>query len=98
MTSVFAPSFTFVRWLEKKKARTVKNPYRPIDRRMLDIIWMIRWKWSDKKPLPGATNTRERGPFGRDATTTLGEWAAQWLEIYKKGKVEDGTYRKIHAR
>lgn len=54
---------------------------------------MIRWKWSDKKPLPGATNTRERGPFGRDATTTLGEWAAQWLEIYKKGKVEDGTYR-----
>ena len=25
--------------------------------------------------------------------TTLGEWAAQWLAIYKKGKVEDGTYR-----
>lgn len=24
---------------------------------------------------------------------TLGEWAVQWLEIYKKGKVEDGTYR-----
>ena len=28
-----------------------------------------------------------------EKVTTLGEWAAQWLEIYKKGKVEDGTYR-----
>ena len=24
---------------------------------------------------------------------TLGEWAAQWLEVYRNGKVEDGTYR-----
>ena len=28
-----------------------------------------------------------------EKTSTLGEWAVQWLEIYKKGKVEDGTYR-----
>ena len=28
-----------------------------------------------------------------EKVVTLGEWATQWLEIYKKGKVEDGTYR-----
>lgn len=28
-----------------------------------------------------------------EKTKTIGEWAVQWLEIYKKGKVEDGTYR-----
>ena len=34
---VFASALAAVRWLEKKKARTAKNPYKPIDQRLLDI-------------------------------------------------------------